>query len=166
MEMYVLREQCVWGAGISPLRRRGGGFAVAPSTPSQRTPLFLGFLCCLRERKVDLLKNFRLKSSNIRRGRRSSPEGDRKALWSLPQERNPCDNQNQHKIISIRKKSRWTCSFHLLFSDYLTSSQNLSMFPLTTSRLERQKSGFRTSIPTLAATSAIVPEPQERSRRQ
>ena len=39
-------------AGISPLRRRGGGFAVAPSTPSQRTPLFLGFLCCLRERKV------------------------------------------------------------------------------------------------------------------
>ena len=153
--------------GISPLRRRGGGFAVAPSTPSQRTPLFLGFLCCLRERKVHQLKNFRLKSSNIRRGRRSSPEGDRKALWSLPQERNPCDNQNQHKIIiSIRKKSRWTCNLHLLFSYYLTSSQNLSMFPLTTSRLERQKSGFRTSIPTLAATSAIVPEPQERSRRQ
>ena len=57
-------------------------------------------------------------------------------------------------------------NLHLLFSDYLTSSQNLSMFPLTTSRLERQKSGFRTSIPTLAATSAIVPEPQERSRRQ
>ena len=112
------------------------------------------------------IKNFRLKSSNIRRGRRSSPEGDRKALWSLPQERNPCDNQNQHKIISIRKKSRWTCNLHLLFSYYLTSSQNLSMFPLTTSRLERQKSGFRTSIPTLAATSAIVPEPQERSRRQ
>ncbi len=153
--------------GISPLRRRGGGFAVAPSTPSQRTPLFLGFLCCLRERKVHQLKNFRLKSSNIRRGRRSSPEGDRKALWSLPQERNPCDNQNQHKIIiSIRKKSRWTCNLHLLFSHYLTSSQNLSIFPLTTSRLERQKSGFRTSIPTLAATSAIVPEPQERSRRQ
>ena len=69
-------------------------------------------------------------------------------------------------IIIPRKKSRWTCSLHLLFSDYLTSSQNLSMFPLTTSRLERQKSGFRTSIPTLAATSAIVPEPQERSRRQ
>ena len=45
---------------------------------------------------------------------RSSPEGDRKALWSLPQERNPCDNQNQHKIISIRKKSRGVasnCSF-------------------------------------------------------
>ena len=88
------------------------------------------------------------------------------APLSLPQERNPCGSQNQHKIISIRKKSRWTCNLHLLFSDYLTSSQNLSIFPLTTSRLERQKSGFRTSIPTLAATSAIVPEPQERSRRQ
>lgn len=68
--------------------------------------------------------------------------------------------------INCTKKSRWTCNLHLLFSYYLTSSQNLSIFPLTTSRLERQKSGFRTSIPTLAATSAIVPEPQERSRRQ
>ena len=164
MEMYVLREQCVCVAGVSLLRERQGGFAIAPSTPSQRTPLIF---MLLERTKSTLTKNFRLKSSNIRRGRRSSPEGDRKALWSLPQERNPCDNQNQHKIIiSIRKKSRWTCNRHLLFSDYLTSSQNLSMFPLTTSRLERQKSGFRTSIPTLAATSAIVPEPQERSRRQ
>ena len=165
--MYVLREQCVWGAGISPLRRRGGDFAIAPSTPSQRTPLFLGFLCCLRERKVHQPKNFRLKSSNIRRGRRSSPEGDRRLrLFPLP----PCRSRRSETPatikISIRKKSRWTCSLHLLFPYYLTSSQNLSMFPLTTSRLERQKSGFRTSIPTLAATSAIVPEPQERSRRQ
>ena len=28
--------------GISPLRRRVGGFAVAPDTPSQCTPMFLG----------------------------------------------------------------------------------------------------------------------------
>ena len=153
---------------ISPLRRRGGGFAVAPSTPSQRTPLFLGFLCCLRERKVHQLKNFRLKSSNIRRGRRSSPEGERKALWLRPQAQFPLrESKSSMKLPSTaQKKSRWTCNLHLLFSYYLTSSQNLSIFPLTTSRLERQKSGFRTSIPTLAATSAIVPEPQERSRRQ
>ena len=68
-------------------------------------------------------------------------------------------------IIHTRKEQgriASTCSFPY----HLTSSQNLSMFPLTTSRLERQKSGFRTSIPTLAATLAIVPEPQERSRRQ
>ena len=30
-------------AGISPLRRRVGGFAVAPDTPSQRTPMLLNF---------------------------------------------------------------------------------------------------------------------------
>ncbi len=31
---------------ISPLRRRQGGFAVAPLTPSQCTPMFLDFDCC------------------------------------------------------------------------------------------------------------------------
>ena len=31
---------------ISPLRRRGGGFALAPSTPSQCTPMLLDFYCC------------------------------------------------------------------------------------------------------------------------
>ncbi len=30
-------------AGISPLRRRVGGFAIAPDTPSQRTPMLLDF---------------------------------------------------------------------------------------------------------------------------
>ena len=30
-------------AGISPLRRRGGGFAIAPDTPSQCTPMLLDF---------------------------------------------------------------------------------------------------------------------------
>ena len=29
--------------GISPLRRRVGGFAIAPDTPSQRTPMLLDF---------------------------------------------------------------------------------------------------------------------------
>ena len=29
--------------GISPLRRRVGGFAIAPDTPSQHTPMLLGF---------------------------------------------------------------------------------------------------------------------------
>ena len=33
-------------AGVSPLRRRVGGFAVAPDTPSQRTSMLLDFLCC------------------------------------------------------------------------------------------------------------------------
>ena len=33
---------------ISPLRRRGGGFALAPSTPSQCTPMLLDFYCCRR----------------------------------------------------------------------------------------------------------------------
>ncbi len=33
-------------AGVSPLRRRVGGFAVAPDTPSQCTPMFLGLYCC------------------------------------------------------------------------------------------------------------------------
>lgn len=99
---------------------------------------------------------------------RRFPKGERKALWLRPQAQFPLrESKSSMKLPSTaRKKSRWTCNLHLLFSDYLTSSQNLSMFPLTTSRLERQKSGFRTSIPTLAATSAIVPEPQERSRRQ
>ena len=32
--------------GNSPLRRRVGGFAVAPDTPSQCTPMFLGLYCC------------------------------------------------------------------------------------------------------------------------
>ena len=32
--------------GISPLRRRVGGFAVAPDTPSQCTLMFLGLYCC------------------------------------------------------------------------------------------------------------------------
>ena len=32
--------------GISPLRRRVGGFAVAPDTPSQCTPMFLGLYRC------------------------------------------------------------------------------------------------------------------------
>ena len=164
--MYVLREQCVWGAGDFASAEARRGLCGRPLHPfAAHTPISWIFML-LERTKSTLTKSFRLKSSNIRRGRRSSPEGDRKALWSLPQERNPCDNQNQHKIISIRKKSRWTCNLYLLFSYYLTSSQNLSIFPLTTSRLERQKSGFRTSIPTLAATSAIVPEPQERSRRQ
>ena len=131
------------------------------------TPISWIFML-LERTKSTLTKNFRLKSSNIRRGRRSSPEGERKALWLRPQAQFPLrESKSSMKLPSTaRKKSRWTCNLHLLFSDYLTSSQNLSMFPLTTSRLERQKSGFRTSIPTLAATSAIVPEPQERSRRQ
>ena len=51
MEMYVLREQCDCVAEISPLRRRGGGFAVAPSTPSQCTPMFLELLCYLENEK-------------------------------------------------------------------------------------------------------------------
>ena len=33
-------------AGVSPPRRRVGGFAVAPDTPSQRTSMLLDFLCC------------------------------------------------------------------------------------------------------------------------
>ena len=33
-------------AGVSPLRRRVEGFAVAPDTPSQRTSMLLDFLCC------------------------------------------------------------------------------------------------------------------------
>ena len=32
--------------GISPLRRRQGGFAVAPLTPSHCTPMLLDFHCC------------------------------------------------------------------------------------------------------------------------
>ena len=32
--------------GISRLRARVGGFAVAPDTPSQCTPMFLGLYCC------------------------------------------------------------------------------------------------------------------------
>ena len=154
-------------AGVSPLRRRQGGFAVAPLTPSQCTPMLLGLDCYLGEQKVHKPKNFRQSSINMGAHRRF-PKGERKALWLRPQAQFPLrESKSSMKLPSTaRKKSRWTCNLHLLFSDYLTSSQNLSIFPLTTSRLERQKSGFRTSIPTLAATSAIVPEPQERSRRQ
>ena len=36
-------------AGVSPLRRRVGGFAVAPDTPSQRTSMLLDFSCCKGE---------------------------------------------------------------------------------------------------------------------
>ena len=78
----------------------------------------------------------------------------------------PATTKIKEEIVIIHTRKEQGSRLHLLFSDYLTSSQNLSIFSLTTSRLERQKSGFRTSIPTLAATSAIVPEPQERSRRQ
>ena len=47
---------------ISPLRRRGGGFAIAPSTPSQRTPMFLEFLCC----RANYLKEIeKLKQENF-----------------------------------------------------------------------------------------------------
>ena len=42
-------------------------------------------------------------------------------------------------------------------------AQKRSISSLMTARLERQKSALRTSMPTLAATSATVPEPQERS---
>ena len=36
-------------AGVSPLRRRVRGFAVAPDTPSQRTSMLLDFSCCKGE---------------------------------------------------------------------------------------------------------------------
>jgi len=42
-------------------------------------------------------------------GMRSSPEGERKALWSLPQERNPCINtRTLHAVVtnSIAKKGQ------------------------------------------------------------
>ena len=38
---------CDCGAGVSLLRERQGGFAVAPLTPSQCTLLFIGLYCCL-----------------------------------------------------------------------------------------------------------------------
>ena len=128
-------------------------------------PCFLSCYVTWRT-KSTLTKKLPIKIKQHPEGQAKGSRGRSQSPLVAPAGATPCGNQNQHKIISIRKKSRWTCSLHLLFSDYLTSSQNLSIFPLTTSRLERQKSGFRTSIPTLAATSAIVPEPQERSRRQ
>ena len=45
-------------------------------------------------------------------------------------------------------------------------AQKRSISPLMTSRLARQKSGLRTSMPTEAATPEMVAEPQERSSGQ
>ena len=45
-------------------------------------------------------------------GTRSSPEGDRKALWSLPQERNPCDK----KAHFLRKHKEQRTTMTILIS--------------------------------------------------
>ena len=43
----AVNQECFFpNAGISPLRRRQGGFAVAPLTPSHCTPMLLDFHCC------------------------------------------------------------------------------------------------------------------------
>ena len=42
----AVNQECFFpNAGISPLRRRQGGFAVAPLTPSHCTPMLLDFYC-------------------------------------------------------------------------------------------------------------------------
>ena len=58
-------------AGESPLRRRGGGFAVAPSTPSQRTSMLLDFS---RSRDfVSMLLDFFVAGASIAFGTPQSP---------------------------------------------------------------------------------------------
>ena len=42
---FVIRNLFFCVAGVSPLRRRQGGFAVAPLTPSHCTPMFLEWYC-------------------------------------------------------------------------------------------------------------------------
>ncbi len=47
--LFAVHTHVSWSLslqGISPLRRRVGGFAVAPDTPSQCTPMFLGLYRC------------------------------------------------------------------------------------------------------------------------
>ena len=54
--------------GISPLRRRQGGFAVAPLTPSQCTPMLLDFHCCRGNRRCGGdQRAFRSPFGNLRR---------------------------------------------------------------------------------------------------
>ena len=56
----------LFAAGVSPLRRRGGGFPIAPSTPSGACPPMLQ--CCIvawKVRTVHKLNQFRYKSSNM-----------------------------------------------------------------------------------------------------
>ena len=48
------------------------------------------FLSLLRRTKGVLTKKAAITANILRCGRRRSPEGDRKALWSPPQRRNPC----------------------------------------------------------------------------
>ena len=58
-------------AGGSPLRRRGGGFAVAPSTPSQRTSMLLDFS---RSRDfVSMLLDFFVAGASLALGTPQSP---------------------------------------------------------------------------------------------
>ena len=81
----AVNQECFFpNAGISPLRRRQGGFAVAPLTPSQCTPMLLGLDCYLGEQKVHKPKNFRQSSINMGAHRRF-PKGDRRLrLFPLP----------------------------------------------------------------------------------
>ena len=58
-------------AGGSPLRRRGGGFAVAPSTPSQRTSMLFDFS---RSRDfVPMLLDFFVAGASLAFGTTQSP---------------------------------------------------------------------------------------------
>ena len=86
---------CACCAGISRLRARPEGFAVAlwiASLPSGNYYMVM-FIASISAQKVHKPNNFHYKSSNMGDDRRF-PKGDRKALWSPPERRFPCNNKN------------------------------------------------------------------------
>ena len=94
---FETRQRILILQRVSRLRARQGGnenrrmSAVAPSTPSQCTPMLLDFLCCLEERKVHKLKNFQYQSSNIRRGTEGFQRANGKPFGRSRRSEIPCN---------------------------------------------------------------------------
>ena len=70
-----------------------------------------GRSCLLEERKKHKLKNFQYKSSNMGVHRRF-PKGDRKALWSRPQTRNPLQYKYTLPCLKLKQSSVNNRFFH------------------------------------------------------
>ena len=90
-----------WGDGVGDFSPIGlvCGFQRALRSPSGLLRVHAhaaGWVMLVGGRKGSLTKNFQYKSSSMEVCTRRGGGGDRKAPSSLPQERNPCDKQNQY----------------------------------------------------------------------
>ena len=145
---------CFCVAGISRLRARQGGFALAPLTPSQRTPIFLILYRCFGKTEGILTKKLPIKLNKHRCDRRF-PKGDRKALWSPPQRRNSCTNTRilpENALNSIARRDSKGSALYSHPAYAPTAPSRLTQNPITISGTlsidVRPLCGFRARIAT------------------